>query len=102
MAHHFNQEHQRSQCRSRSDELLVIVEFVMANPLELVVEKSNYGAAERYRHTRGWRFEPGNQAKQIGEQDEKPDRHRIGNIALVVVSDDPVSLFTDEILSHLK
>ncbi len=68
----------------------------------MVVNKGDQREAERHDRAGGGRFEPGDKAHQVADQDEQKEHGQVGTEALVAVADNAFALLTDEAVNHLR
>ncbi len=76
--------------------MLQICNAVMLESLSLVIDEGTDRASQRNHGHRSRRFEAGNQADQIANQNEKCQGHQERREALAVMADDLVALAFDE------
>src|SRR5690349_19286165 len=74
----------------------------MPETLRLIVEESHNGAAQRHNRLRGWRFESGDHANQVAEQDKKRQGHEKRRVAVTVVADNLLALALNKIVHAFK
>ena len=92
--------------QQRSRKVLEVADGALhANAVEVVVEKSQNGEAERNLRHAGWRIdardEADDEADEIVQQDEETDAGDKGLEALVVVADDLLGQVADAFVDHL-
>jgi hypothetical protein len=68
----------------------------MPKSLRVVIEERHDGAPQRHDGHGGGRFESGNQANEIAEQNEERQRHQKRRVPLAVRADDFLALLLDK------
>src|SRR5690349_18808270 len=102
VAHHFNQKHQWRQRPHRADELLDVAMALNAQPVKMIVDKSQKSATQRDGRAGRGRFKSWNQSEQIAQQDEIEKRNGIRDVALITVSHYAVGLLGDELFGSFN
>src|ERR1039457_6420824 len=96
MTDNLNQDHQGRQPPERAEEMLQVDHTAMFQSLNVVVDESTDGAAQRNNRQRRGRFESRNQAQQVRGQDEQHQHHQERREFPTAMSDDILALPLNE------
>ena len=97
-----NRQHHPGDPPDRPHKLLNIADSVLANSMEVVIEKAQQCDPQRNCGHRGGRKQAWNQAQQVRKQNKHQHAGGEHDIALSMRPDDRIRLVGDETMQHLR